>query len=359
MPDSQLAEAFRRKKERLLCQLRKSDDEYEDLSPKGSVDSGLVNLVNLIAAQEPLVTTSSCSGRLSVFLEGQRQREQQDGTLQRERIPGSENYHQPSTTLSDDASDGTHATRRLLHGTAAGVGGKGGGGRWLFVSHDPVEMPSPVPSVDNHFMTKFGLVHTPDAGLSPSCLTARFVHLKFEPMILHILAASLDHAQLVLTAALQAGFRESGAMSITARSSPTRLPMVAVRTNGLAFDSVIGYLDENDGQKPDQIQSLVNETYLRTLVNIANHRFEENEKRKEQFGRNLLEMMNSIRRPENLLGAETEDPDEPWEDSTLRRQRKRMEGLRQQQEKSATCEGTGRVEHVDSGEDMMLDLTPL
>ncbi len=54
--------------------------------------------------------------------------------------------------------------------------------------------------------------------------------------------------------------------------------MVAVRTTGLAFDSIIGY------QTPEgSVVSTVDEQHLRTLVQIANVRFRANVDRTDRF----------------------------------------------------------------------------
>jgi tRNA wybutosine-synthesizing protein 3 len=81
-----------------------------------------------------------------------------------------------------------------------------------------------------------------------------------EWQILHIFTASLSHAQWILSAALQAGFRESGAMNIGASLEKGRdtTPMVAVRSLGLMLDSIVGYVDPQG-----EVRALVEEQYLR------------------------------------------------------------------------------------------------
>jgi tRNA wybutosine-synthesizing protein 3 len=58
--------------------------------------------------------------------------------------------------------------------------------------------------------------------------------------------------------------------------------MVAVRSAGLSFDSIIGYQSE-DGR----LVSLVDEEYLHVLMRIANQRFQTNTERISKF-RGLL-----------------------------------------------------------------------
>lgn len=141
---------FEARKRTILRQLDAPDGEYHDLSPKGSIDAPIRDLISEINGFDGLVTTSSCSGRISVFLEG---------------------LKADSDALNPPAEG---------EESRAGPGGKGGGGIWLFISHDPVEVPN---TASSDFTSKFGLVKaTADATRAPG-VHCRFVHLKFEPMV--------------------------------------------------------------------------------------------------------------------------------------------------------------------------------
>ncbi|KAG9185851.1 tRNA wybutosine-synthesizing protein 3 [Alternaria panax] len=273
---------FEARKQRILEQLDAPDDEYHDLSPKGSVDAPIRDLIGEINKLQGLVTTSSCSGRISVFLEGRK----------------------ADTETSNSALEGEESR--------AGPGGKGGGGAWLFLSHTPVERVE----ANHDLMSEFGFqtIETEESTPDVSC---RYVHLKFEPMILHILSASMDHAQKVLTAALTAGFRESGAVSLGSANTGESNPMVAVRSAGYSFDSIIGYQDGNGCNV-----ALVSLQYLRTLVNIANERFKINLDRISRFRQALLQ----AHQPKLPSGSKS-----CWEDADVRKRRKREEGLARQQ----------------------------
>lgn len=108
--------------------------------------------------------------------------------------------------------------------------------------------------------------------------------------ILHILTSSLASAHHAASAALQAGFRESGINSTQeAKDGSPACPMVAVRSSGLAFDCLIGY--HAAGTSPEDegtIRPMVSEAYLRTLVGVANQRFKTNIERRERFRATLL-----------------------------------------------------------------------
>lgn len=116
--------------------------DYTDASPKGSVDEGIRELISELNVVDGVVTTSSCAGRVSVFVEGKK-------------------------TATDADTDGQ----------VAGVGGKGAGGKWLFVSHDPV----PVGSQD--WIEVLELESQTQSSPSDPILDKRLIHFKFEPMV--------------------------------------------------------------------------------------------------------------------------------------------------------------------------------
>ena len=115
-----------------------------------------------------------------------------------------------------------------------------------------------------------------------------------------------------------AGFRESGAVSLGSSKSGEANPVVAIRSTGYSFDSIIGYQD-NEGRNI----SLVDGEHLRTLVCIANERFKINLERIARFRTQLLGSC----QPASISGL----PDSNWEDADVRKQRKRAEGLARQQ----------------------------
>ncbi|KAF2036275.1 hypothetical protein EK21DRAFT_52340 [Setomelanomma holmii] len=274
---------FETRKQNILAQLGVPTGEYHDLSPKGSVDEPIRDLIDEINSIAGFVTTSSCSGRVSVFLEGRK-------------------------AGANDVLSEEHAEPR------AGPGGKGGGGAWLHIAHAPL-----VAETLSTYMSLFGLQDTPTEEAKVPSLQNRYIHLKFEPMILHILTASAQHAHRVLTAALSAGFRESGAVSLSTSKVGDSTPIVAVRSTGYSFDSIIGY-QSDIGENI----AIVNEQYLKTLVAIANDRFRINAERIARFRAALLHGFHPMASdPAAKCKGE-------WEDADVRRQRKREEGLARQ-----------------------------
>lgn len=143
---------FQAKKRKILRDL--ASDE-SDASPKGNVDTHIRSLIRQLNNLEGVVTTSSCSGRISCFLEGQK-------------------------ALPNDAPNGDGK---------AGFGGKGGGGRWLYVSHDPIQATIAESEDDAVLRLLFDnlqsheLENVTEMSSSFSNNDTRYVHLNFEPMV--------------------------------------------------------------------------------------------------------------------------------------------------------------------------------
>lgn len=205
---------FTRRKETVLAQLALPEDEYTDLSPKGTVDAGIRDLIDEINAVDGLVTTSSCAGRVSVFLEGRKgwplaTAGGQDGQgfavalggtavggiggedvdLGQLQLPG---HPQADLVEEEDiisGAGGVDAADARTATTIAGVGGKGGGGKWLFVSHDPVHLEGKLDSEPNIVGALLGMEEPIFDGRDGSQAEGmgdgdtRLIHFKFEPMV--------------------------------------------------------------------------------------------------------------------------------------------------------------------------------
>lgn len=298
------------------------------------MDVQISQLIAQINGMEGLVTTSSCAGRVAVFVEGQK------GMLKGQG--GGEDEGEMEVDGIGIGigmgKEGVLVEEKGGRGAGKGPGGKGGG-YWTFVSHERI----PVAKVEEGdgeredgrrvFAEVLGLRRTKrgqeqkmrsnrvgygygdgDGDVkSPGGL--RLARLSFSPLILHILCATLPHTRPVLVAAMNAGFRESGVQSLRILDDPEAGVMVGVRTNGLAFETVVGYVEEEDGE--EVVRCCVSEEYLQMCVGIVNERFGWNEERRERFMREL----------ERAVQGEKK---EGWEDAETRRVRKREEGLRKQ-----------------------------
>ncbi|CCU82713.1 tRNA wybutosine-synthesizing protein [Blumeria hordei DH14] len=287
-----LPASFSSKKARILASLAVPEELYGDLSPKGTIDEDIRDLINQINNIDGCVTTSSCAGRISVYIEGRK-----------------EDETQPSPDSDIDSG------RR--HEEQASAGGKGGGGHWLFVSHRPVgldggEGEKPLAEIMGMQRLEHQSTRVMEAFSTAEARSLRLIHFKFEPMILHVLTASLCHANTVLTAALQAGFRESGALNLANDKGNPVTPMVGIRSTGLALDSVLGL--ELDRQPI----CIIPEWHMKGLLVKANQRFAENSQRLTRFQTLLAKFAN---------GGTVKLARVGWEDSEERRARKREEGM--------------------------------
>lgn len=160
----QIPPSFTAKKNAILASLSIPEPTYTDLSPKGSVDAAIKPLIDRINALDGVVTTSSCAGRASVFLEGRKQgkRHEERGDTQNNEGLGKESEQ------------------------AAVPGGKGMGGKWLFVSHEPVDLSKK--GKGREIMTELLGLGSLEAqneamALSEEVDEARLVRFQFEPMV--------------------------------------------------------------------------------------------------------------------------------------------------------------------------------
>lgn len=170
---SPLPPNFTLKKERILAALAAPSHSYTDLSPKGSVDASIKDLIDRINTLDGIVTTSSCGGRISVFLEGTKPRAQCG-----DAVVGGDEGGQDEDEIFDE---------RAVTGP---VGGKGRGGRWLFVSHNPIEIPLQKGLERGLLSTIFGLTPSSSSSSSPAAQPilynpsqSRLVRFQFEPMV--------------------------------------------------------------------------------------------------------------------------------------------------------------------------------
>ena len=132
---------------------------------------------------------------------------------------------------------------------------------------------------------------------------------------------------------------------------PNAFPMVAIRTAGLSFESLVGVLPNRmqDGADGDMIEEhitrIASEVYLELLISIANERFNINTERMRRFERDLF------KREEGLGSV--------WEDSKSRQERKRAKGLAQQQTLQKTQEIQKGGSFCATGVDETADVTEL
>lgn len=205
-----------------------------------------------------MVTTSSCSGRVSVFLEGVK---------------------------------------------LGKPGGKGDGGKWLFITHDVNELDLWYKKTFKDENSEYVSSQEIRAWLG------RLVLFKFEPVIYHIQCETPEQASELYQTAMSCGFRESG----IGKNNNVALRVL------IRIDTPIGVFDEG------KIKLFVDENVLELLTNLSKEKFASNQKKTDELYHAIERMIASLE-TEEVVKTETKEE---------RRERKRREGLKKQAEKAA------------------------
>lgn len=149
-----MQDSFAQKKQSILKEISINGPENLDASPKGTIDEHCIPIINLINSHRDMVTTSSCSGRVSVYLEG--------------------------------------TQNKLVL--------KGNEGKWIFVTHDTSNLENWYKSIDFQYVHEY----------PTSSYDARSILYKFEALILHVKCRDQATANKLYSVAMNCGFRESG-----------------------------------------------------------------------------------------------------------------------------------------------------
>lgn len=152
-----MSNTFLAKKQKILSQLEVPETEYTDASPRGSVDEEIRELVSLINSTEGFVTTSSCSGRIAVFVDGP---------------------SKVANTLLEGSGDRPLATSA---GPAASDPSIKGGGYWLFTSHKPIQQK--LYERPGSLFELLGFQSDAKTSFQHESGHPRYIHFKFEPMV--------------------------------------------------------------------------------------------------------------------------------------------------------------------------------
>lgn len=176
--DATITPGFVVRKSKILSNLSVPDAEYTDLSPKGSVDEGIRDLIRDINALDGLVTTSSCAGRVSIFVEGsERTNKKRRNSQAIEQAAGQIQLEDGKDENEDE--EGFASKEGGVGRKFAPSGGKGEG-RWLYVSHDPVDN-----NLKSSYHELFGLV--PGDGVPKSSTSGdaniRLIRFHYDPMV--------------------------------------------------------------------------------------------------------------------------------------------------------------------------------
>lgn len=260
-----MQDPFDQKKKSILAEIGATDEITPDASPKGTIDEFCIPIIHLINSNKDMVTTSSCSGRVSVFLEGMKNIDQDD----------------------------------------IKIGAKGNYGRWIFVTHDPKDLPDWSSSVNFKYITDGSSYGSID-------VNTRYILYKFEPLILHVKCRDLEMANNLYSVAMSCGFRESGIGTNN---------IVGIRIS-IKLDVPIGFLNETN----QELTSFVSEDYLRIITKLSEDRFKENFKKLDALYK-AIESLNTLKSP--ISKVETKEE---------RKSRKMKEGLARREEVRALKE---------------------
>ena len=272
-----MQDPFDQKKKSILAEIGATDEITPDASPKGTIDEFCIPIIHLINSNKDMVTTSSCSGRVSVFLEGMKNIDQDD----------------------------------------IKIGAKGNYGRWIFVTHDPKDLPDWSSSVDFKYITDGSSYISTD-------VNTRYILYKFEPLILHVKCRNLEMANSLYSAAMSCGFRESGIGTNN---------IVGIRIS-IKLDVPIGFLNEIN----QELTSFVSEDYLRIITKLSEDRFKENFKKLDALYK-AIESLNTSQSPISEVETKEERKIRKMKEGLARREgvralkeQKKKEKLSEQQE---------------------------
>jgi tRNA(Phe) wybutosine-synthesizing methylase Tyw3 len=209
-------------------------------------------------------------------------------------------------------------------------------GRHLYISHD-------LPDSQQLHSELVDLVSGWARVTPPSGTHGSLIYFKYEPFTLTVMASSTAHAQVLLQAASDAGFRETGAINLAFINDDHNEyphPMVTIRSAGLVFETLFGLQSMFGETFP-----LINQTALVAIASTAAARGAENLRRRSMFHeafRTRLDAANAqtwgrTRRPSSGgPGGGSGSSGSPgtsssssrqWEPEEARRSRKRAQGL--------------------------------
>lgn len=276
--------------------------EYSDKSPKGSVDAAVVDLVKDINASRDFVTTSSCSGRVSLFYEGEQSSSDKSDSEANADVQSQDlqiSRQNDAVQLQIDDAEEINARQQQAP--------RKGQGRWLGVNHDRAlssqEVLEMLSSVENLGGTAV---------------------LKHEPFVLHVQCRDEISAQALLRVAMESGMRESGI------SLGQKKVMVGIRTlsNVLEVPLLV------DGK------SLMPEPAVEAMCQIAAEKFRINCEKRAAFHSNIRKFLKEYQA--------SPQPQKPRAAPARGKTKKQLQQQQQQQSEATTGtsnDSSNTVEH--------------
>ncbi|GBB85122.1 hypothetical protein RclHR1_01170006 [Rhizophagus clarus] len=321
---------FHSRKQQILSSLNSSDTTRTDKSPKGSVDEAIIPLIELLNRHDDYVTTSSCSGRVSVYCAGKGMKKNSNNSTKNKTENHVNNNYQVYNNDFEEIDNVKDEEDELEVNEGDVRHSMKGGGRWLFVTHSHIDLPKENKETLNEFLLKtiFGVEYDNVILLTDQNSDYynalhnenRIVYFKFEPMILHVEARTLDAAKNLLTSAIDTGYRESGLLTTAKRH------MVVIRSS-LKLDAPIARLDSTS----HKLYLFVDLSYLHLLTTLSNQKFDENSRKMRELYKKLEDhLFTGIGSGEDGITRCAKEIGKTWENKEERRERKRREGLARQ-----------------------------
>ncbi|KAG0380522.1 hypothetical protein BGX24_007552 [Mortierella sp. AD032] len=338
-----MSDGFLTRKKTILVAL---NSDTPDKSPKGYVDEPLLPLIVLINNHQDYVTTSSCSGRICTYLEGLESEVDGEGEAEAGSDSKKDKDQDTEVKEEEETAKGYEENTSLAAVEAAK---RAKGGQWLYVSHDPVVFPDQISEHPRWIVeTLFGpeahrvVLMEEKQGDQETMRTidmarSQLVYFKFEPMILHIEAATPTAAKTFLNHSLFSGYRNSGILPSVKRT------MLAIRST-LKLDAPIAYIPSSSSTTTgntssvtttgqEKIHLMVSLSYLRVLIDLSNDKFRMNVAQmarfEERLSRHLLNEDGSVAADGKKV--KVSDQGGEWEDKEARKERKKREGMLKQE----------------------------
>ena len=238
-----------------------------DLSKKGSIDTPIVDLINLINSSDNYYTTSSCSGRAIIVTQVETL-SNYDGN--EETVPTEQDANREDANLGDaNREDAKHSVSYSKQGC-----------KWLLSTHDRLSFDSVISCFDAPAKGRQNRdANSESNGDAMQKIGANETAiLKFEPFILHVCCKDLNSARELVETGIASGFRNSG-MTLSRKGR-----IIA------AIRCVPSY------QVPIYSQGalLVSDAFIAFLIKKCNQFFDDNEMRRKKFHSNIVKKFETL-----------------------------------------------------------------
>ena len=259
---------FYQRKQQILQDLHLGSNDF---SPKGSLDTPIIDLVGLLNRSPDYVTTSSCSGRVAIYQKVKQVVDHSKLYTASNFYDKSDNTYQKVVSKEDTNTDVDSNGNKYNH-----IGNQN---RWLLCEHRTVSVEEVCKIFDeiSFLENKEG-----KNDYSLESFHNFVITLRQEPFILHVECRTLDSAELLVNLGRRVGFRESGILINHGSKSQKGSKIIAAIRTCTSVMEVPLYING--------IQ-VVDRRGLGPLVSLANEKFEENLRRIKALEKQIKDNM--------------------------------------------------------------------